>query len=502
VPFISANLDVTNEPGLLALQNAGKLARSVVLNVNGVQVGVVGATTETLPFVSFPRDTIVNSVLAEVQSEVNTLDTAGVKIIILSSHLQGLSSEAALIPQLTKVDIVIGGGGGELLANPSALLIPGDTATGAIAGVTGSGYPRFATDFDGKQVPVVTTRGDYRYVGRLIASFDANGEVIAVDPISDPVRVSGIAPDAVAADPVVQAQVVDPVAAHVASLASQIVGVTQVPLDGRSSEVRAFETNLGNMCADALLYNASVNAALVGAPAPQVALQNGGGIRNNSIFPVGNFSELNTFETLPFANFVAIVPSVPAAQFKEILENAVSRVGLSNNGRFAQISGFRFTWDPAGVPQVLDANNNVTTPGTRIREVVLNDGTVIVRNGGVVAGAPAVNVATLDFLARGGDQYPFRNLPFAIVPVSYQQSLDRFINQWLNGSISALEYRAGGEGRIRRAGSPVRVAGILNRFGHVAGADNRADAALDANADGRIDAADLVAELRNLISSH
>lgn len=465
LPFLSSNLDFSAEPGLQALVGSGRIAKSIEITVNGTRVGIVGATTTDLPFISTPRDVVVNSLLPAIQDEVDALTLAGVKIIILTSHLQGLSSEAGLVPMLKDVDIVIGGGGGELLANPGTLLVTGDTPTGAVPGATGTGYPRFANDMTGKTIPIVTTRGDYRYVGRLVASFDMNGEIVTLDTISGPVRVSGIAPDAVAADPVMQATVVNPVAAGVAALASTIIGTTQVGLDGRTAEVRARETNLGNLIADSLLWQATVTAADFGAPIPDVALQNGGGIRNNSIFPVGNFSELNTFEAVPFANFVSIVRDVPPAQFKEILENAVSRVGGSGNGRFAQISGFSFKWDFAGVAQQLDAAGMVTVAGTRVKEVILNDGRVVVSNGMVVPGAPTINVATIDFLARGGDQYPFRGRPFTVLGASYQQALDNYIRGLLLGNITAIEYPVGGEQRIIRLPAMVELATVIGHWG-------------------------------------
>jgi 5'-nucleotidase / UDP-sugar diphosphatase len=86
-----------------------------------------------------------------------------------------------------------------------------------------------------------------------------------------------------------------------------------------------------------------------------------------------------------------------------------------------------------------------------VREVVLDDGTVIVQGGQVVDGAP-IAVATNDFSARGGDQYPFRGLPFTTVGVSYQQALSGYItaDDDLAGSITAADYPAGGEGRITR----------------------------------------------------
>jgi 5'-nucleotidase len=189
-------------------------------------------------------------------------------------------------------------------------------------------------------------------------------------------------------------------------------------------------------------------AADFGMPAPDVALQNGGGIRNNDFRGPGNISKLDTFEMAPFANFVAIVPGISRDQFKEILENAVSQLEFSA-GRFAQISGFAMVWDAAGTPQQLDFDGNVVTPGTRVQNVFLDDGTPIIVAGTVVPGA-ALNVATVDFLADGGDQYPFRGAPFKRVGVTYQQALKSYIEMTLGGLITAADYPEGGEGRITR----------------------------------------------------
>lgn len=448
--FLSANLDFSNEPNMQALVEAGRVARSQVVEVAGVQVGIVGATTTNLPFISSPRNTIINTdLVTTIQSEVDALTALGVKIIILTSHLQGLDQEFALAPHLRDVDIIIGGGGGELLANPGDLLVPGDTPWPTNLG--GAGYPRVAQDADGRTVPVVTTRGDYRYIGRLIAGFDADGNLIAVDSTSGVVRVSGVAPDAVQEDAAILQQVVDPVRDAVDALANNAIGVSLVDLDGRTTSVRAFETNLGNLIADAFLWEARRRAATFGVALADVAIANGGGIRNNSVIPFGVISELNTFEILPFSNFVSVVASVPPAQFKEILENAVSRVGGSGNGRFGQIAGLHVEWDFTGVAQQIDpVSGVVVTPGTRVRTAVLDDGRVIVQNGQISPGAPSVNVATVDFLARGGDQYPFRGLPFTTLGVSYQQALRNYIQTGLGSVILPIDYREGGEGRIIR----------------------------------------------------
>jgi 5'-nucleotidase len=211
------------------------------------------------------------------------------------------------------------------------------------------------------------------------------------------------------------------------------------------------ETNEGNLIADSLLHQGTKLAASFGVDAPQVALQNGGGIRNDSIIPAGPITELDTFDMVPFANFLSVVEDVPAAQFKEILENAVSRVEFSD-GRFAQIGGFSYTWDATGTAQILNPDGTVATPGTRVREVVLDDGTVVVSGGAVVPAAASIDVATIDFLARGGDQYPFRGLPFTTLGLTYQQALEGYLEEadGLNGAITATQYPEGGEGRITR----------------------------------------------------
>ncbi len=442
VPFLSANLDVSAEPRLATLERRGRIAPSTVVGRGSGRVGIIGATTPLLASISSPRNVVVDpAVAAAIQAQVDRLEGRGVDKIVLISHLQSLQEDLALVPQLDGVDIVVAGGGDELLANPDDLLLPGDQAVGP--------YPTLAADVDGTQVPVVTTSGSYRYIGRLVADFDRHGNLLGVDEArSGPVRVSGPnLPDVVEPDPVVQRRVVEPVAAYVTDLAQTVVAQTEVALDGLRTSVRTQETNEGNLVADALLSEATRLAPGFGVPAPDVALQNGGGMRDDEVVPPGPITELKTFDILPFSNFVAVVPEVPRETFKELLENAVSRVEAVD-GRFAQVAGFRFTYDPAGQAQVIDpVTGAITTPGTRVQDVTLDDGTVLVAGGQVQPG-PALNVATIDFLARGGDQYPFGGIPFTTLGVSYQQALRNYLTGPLGGVVTAAQYPAGGEGRI------------------------------------------------------
>jgi 5'-nucleotidase len=444
-PFLSANLDVSPEPRLAGLAAAGRIAESTIVMKRGEEIGIVGLTTPNLPFISSPRNVIVSpDVAGEVQTEVDLLTAMGVDKIILISHLQDVDGDIALLAQLDDVDIVVAGGGDELLANPGDLLIPGD-------GPPFGPYPILAFDSDGTEVPVVTTAGEYGYVGRLIVGFNKDGDLIAIDGASGPVRVAGGAnPDAVEPDPLVQSRVVDPVEAALAALASNVIGVSEVDLNGIRNEVRSRETNEGNLITDALLWQADQLAAGFGVASPDVALQNGGGIRNDDIIPAGPITELQTFDMVPFANFVTVLENIPRSQFKEILENAVSRVAPGDipggTGRFAQIAGFTFEYSISGTAQVLDGDGNVLVPGTRVQTVTLDDATSIVAGGAVVAGAD-VTIATIDFLARGGDQYPYRGAPFTTLGVTYQQALANYIVSGLGGTITAADYPVGGEGR-------------------------------------------------------
>ena len=452
VQYLSSNLDFTNEPALQALVDSGEIAASTTVAVGSETVGIVGATTEALRSISGPRNVIINDVAASIQAEVDTLTAAGVNKIIVISHLQSLAEDLELAPELRGVDLMVAGGGDELLARPENPLIPGSMEADT--------YPVRARGADGRTIYVVTTEGGYRYLGRIVVDFDDEGQVVnVVTEDSGPIRVSGADsdPDSVMGDVDLLNDVIDPVTAEVDALAQNVIGNTEVDLNGVRADIRTMETNLGNVIGDAFLWQATALSASFGVDAPQVALANGGGIRNNSVLAEGDLSELDTFSILPFSNFMTVVEDVPAIQFKEILENAVSRVEFTD-GRFAQIGGFRFTYDPNGTPQIVTDDGVVTSTGTRVRSVEILDAdgnvTRTVVSNGVVTSTGTIDIATVDFLARGGDQYPFRGAPFTIlVGVSYQQALRNFIDEpvltgGLEGTIRADDYPVEGSGRI------------------------------------------------------
>ena len=428
VPFLSANLDVSAEESLARLEDRGRIAPSTIVKRDGERIGIIGLTTPELPIVSSPGGVVVDPALAEiVNGQVRRLDRKGADIVILSSHLQGIANERALIKELSGVDIVIAGGGDELLANPGNPLVPG-------SGAPLFPYPLLETDARGTSVPIVTTAGELRYVGRLTAVFDKRGRIESIDQSESlPVRVSGTAtdPDYAEQDPYIVRRVDEPLLEYRAELDANVIAQSAVRLDGRNPDpIRARESNLGNLVADAFLATGEAD----------VSLTNGGGIRNNNVLPVGPLTEGDTFRILPFDNIIVTVPGVPRDQLKALLENGFSVLSpvagtVGFGGRFPHIAGMRVEVD------------RTQAVGSRVRRAVLDDGTVLVDGGAVVAGDP-VDVATTDFLARGGDGYPFNGLPFVSTQIAYQESLFNYLTGPLAGQVTAASYPEGGDGRI------------------------------------------------------
>ena len=374
---------------------------------------------------------------------------------MLVSHLQSLAADVSFVGLLRGVDIAVSGGGHALLQSPavgaSAQLLPGE-----LAPVEGA-YPQEAVDADGRTVYIVTTAGNYRYLGRLDAVFDAAGEVESIITASSyprPVVPEGEAAagagfaSAVAADPALVATVEEPVAACLAGLASTKVAATEVLLDVSRSGVRGGESNAGNLVADAFLHAYDRAAAGLRLPGrgpdnPVIAIVNGGGIRQNAgdTLPAsgtapGEIFLVNTLDLLPFPNAVSVVRNVSPADLKAVFEVSAERYPAPS-GAFLQIGGIAAVYDPS------------RPAGDRVVSLTLAGGAAIVAHGTAVEGAPAVAIVTSSFVAGGGDGYIMlgSNPEKRRIVASYEQALREYLLAL--GTISAgdARYAPGGEGR-------------------------------------------------------
>ncbi|MFP4603060.1 MAG: bifunctional metallophosphatase/5'-nucleotidase, partial [Halochromatium sp.] len=450
-PYLATNLDFATDANLAPLEEEGgqapqanRVTSSVVIDVNDEPIGVVGATTPTLDIISSPGDLAIrpadfevnptpaqlDALAAEIQTEVDALLAAnpGMDKVVLLAHMQQLDIERALAERLSHVDIIVAGGSNTRLFDDNDRIRDGDSDQGQ--------YPQFVTDADGVTTAVVNTDGSYKYVGRLVIDFDENGHII---PDSYDPEVSGAyATDAQGVaelnaedliDPEIQA-IADAIEAQIIATESNVFGVSEVFLNGNRSGVdtpeetdgvRTQETNLGNLTADANLALAKEFDESV-----LVSIKNGGGIRasigetivppggteavrsaneavtdsdGNVIKPAGGISQNDIQTALAFNNDLSLL-TLTKAELVAVLEHGLEAVPNAAGG-FPQVSGVKFSYD-ADRPE-----------GDRILNaaIVDEDDTLIaelVRDGELVGDAnETFRVVTLNFLAGGGDGYPF-----------------------------------------------------------------------------------------------
>lgn len=483
--YLSANLNFSGEASLQALVNANIIAPTKIVTVSTAggnkDIGIIGATTESLNFISSPGAVTVSSVAAAVNAQIANLQLAGVEHIVLGTHLQGLSTDNDLVASLNDgIDLIIAGGGDEILRNASASnpatvhgagapantgvtgLIPGDSAatlSGSLLGQTNN-YPlqSVATNLNGNPVPIVTTGGNYGYLGRVTLNFNASGELIAFDASSGPQRVASTTADAthgVAANADITTESVVPVQTFIAGLAANDLAETSVAfLHGGSSTIRSRETNLGSLVADGILYAAQRRAGQFGVDLPTIAMVNSGGIRAN--IPVGDVTQFNTFDVARFGNFVSVVEDVKLVDLKLLLENAYSRTSdspdpglniVGGDGRFAHISGFTVRYDLRDPGFMFDLTGATTVAPTRILDIIIG-GVPFLLNGEWLVDpvTETVDIATINFSAGGGDQW-FRTerggpntylstlYDFTALGATDQNALQEYIEFIANGDI-------------------------------------------------------------------
>ncbi|MBD1907696.1 5'-nucleotidase C-terminal domain-containing protein [Funiculus sociatus GB2-A5] len=489
-PFVSSNLIIPDNNPLKGLIQPSTI---VTKTVNGVQerLGVVGVTTPLLRSISSPEDVeTIGDVVGtpgfaalanQVQTEVDKLTQQGINKVVLVSHLQNINEEKALAGLLKDVDIIVAAGSDTRLANPDDPLLPltGETPVPSYPLVydsnTGTQVNSLAA-VTGEPVLIVSTDGEYKYLGNLQVEF-ADGRVTSIlEPESGPKRNTSL--DGLAPRQDLVEQVQNPVAAFVDRLKQTPVGVTNVPLDSIRTNVRAKSTLAGSLIADAVRDAARDGAESVGLDPENilVGIQNGGGIRNDRRFlPGDTISEFDTFDVLPFSNFVSVVTDITASELLEILERAVSgqtAPDVGGGGQFLQLSGLEVVYDVTSPAQVVTADGIITTPGSRIQSIFLdpdNDRTgqflYDVAQGGFLLNSDQglFDLATINFTANGGDNFAtLANIPqnrkFTLSGVTYQQALEQYIRGNLGGTIDESDIKSGEGIRARDVSSLVAPA--------------------------------------------
>ncbi|MBK8021717.1 MAG: 5'-nucleotidase C-terminal domain-containing protein [Chloroflexi bacterium] len=360
-PVVTANVDFSESPAL-----AGKIDPYTIVEVNGQQIGVIGLVTPETPIISSPGAELVfnDDLVGVTQAMVDELTAAGVNKIILVTHV-GLDADREIAAGVTGLDIIVGGHSHTLLGNAYVASV--------------AEYPVVVENPNAEPVYIVQA-GQYDvHLGRLNVTFDAEGVVTAAS--GDTILLSRY----ISPDPELEA-IVEELSGPIEELRATPIGATaEVFLVGDRAVCRVEECLLGNLITDAL-------RAETGA---QLAITNGGGIRAN--IEEGEITLGEVLTVLPFGNLTATF-ELSGADVVAALENGVSSITVEDgavvrsgaSGRFPQVSGLRFSFDPT-----LEA-------GSRVVSVE-----VMGENGEYAPIDPEAmyTVASNDFMRLGGDGY-------------------------------------------------------------------------------------------------
>ena len=221
----------------------------------------------------------------------------------------------------------------------------------------------------------------------------------------------------------------------------QLVGVVSdvFPRGGTPPVERSGQTPMGDFAADALRTRYGTDLVII----------NGGGIRDT--LPASGYNPLtpglrrpgpgtsgpydvtlgDVNAVLPFGNNAATT-TMTGAQLWQAMESGVA--GYPADGRFPQISGFRFTFDPS------------QPVGSRVQSVTRPDGTPIARD------STRFTVTTLDYMLYGGDGYT------DVFDVSGAQMREPFVDAVVAAlrrdlAAGTVTVRPEADGRIIRVGS-------------------------------------------------
>jgi 5'-nucleotidase len=347
-PVLSGNLDLSSSAEL-----KDRVQGHLVLDVGGQKVGIVSAlATDTVDTSSPGKDVLFQDEIDSLTADVEALQAEGVDIVIALNHV-GLAKDIEIAEKVPGLDLVIGGHSHTLLSNTQE-------------GAAGS-YPLMVGD-----VPVVQAYAYSKYLGEVTLTFDDDGNLVSAE--GEPILLDA----SVTPDPNIAARVAE-MGAPIEEMKKRVVASSAASIEGNRDVCRVQECEMGNLVADAMLARVADQGA-------QIAIANSGGLRAS--IDEGEVTMGEVLTVLPFQNTLSTF-EISGQGVIDALENGVSQVE-EVKGRFPQVAGMTFTWDPSVAPNE-----------GRITEVM------VAKDGGYVPIDPATTylVVTNNYVRNGGDGY-------------------------------------------------------------------------------------------------
>lgn len=345
-PLLSANLDVSTEPELAAL-----VLPATTVEVGGETIGVVGATTDSLPYISSPGPNVgMKPTVPAIQAAVDALLAQGVNKVVLLSH-SGYEEDKAFAGELRGVDVIVGGHSHTMLGHPPANLP----------------YPTVVRNPDGGQTLVVQAWQWALHLGRIRVDFDPSGTVTGWSD-GAPLVVSIDTPE----DPLVRTMI-SAFEIPVAAEANRVVGEASTEITNAGA--RSGENAIGNLIADAMLA-ATQKAGSV------AAFWNAGGVR--APIDAGPITYGEALTVLPFSNTLVVL-ELSGAELKAAFEHGAVGLPGGSGAMLHPSHGTSYTVDTSR-PQ-----------GDRVVDIIV---------GGQPWQADATYVVTFsNFTSNGGDAH-------------------------------------------------------------------------------------------------
>ncbi|MCZ4091499.1 5'-nucleotidase C-terminal domain-containing protein [Sinorhizobium psoraleae] len=313
-PVVTANVLPSHKSKI-----GDRIKPSIVLDVGGQKIGIVGAVANDTPELASPGpDILIGEDVATITSAVEELKKQGVNKIIALTHV-GYPRDLAAIAKIPDVDVVVGGHSHSLLSNTD------EKAEGP--------YPTMVDNPGGYKVPVVQAGSYSKYLGDLVVTFDDSGVVKAAK--GDPILIDS----AIKPDEAVLARIKE-LAKPIEELRTKVIAKTETPIDGSRENCRAKECEMGTLVADAMLDR-------VKGQGVTIAITNGGGLRAS--IDAGDVTMGEAITVLPFQNTLSTF-ELKGADIRAALENGLSQIE-EGGGRFPQVAGLKYSFDrtkPAG----------------------------------------------------------------------------------------------------------------------------------------------------------